>query len=70
MQAALERLRSELARSTQGGGEKYVKRHVARGKLTVNGQPLEAGDALKAADTAEVVLEKGEGAEVLLFDLA
>ena len=44
--------------------------HLARGKLTVNGQPLEAGDALKATHTPEIVLEKGEGAEVLLFDLA
>ncbi len=52
----------------QPGRRAYV--HVARGKLTVNGQPLGAGDALKAANTAEIVLEKGEGAEVLLFDLA
>jgi redox-sensitive bicupin YhaK (pirin superfamily) len=52
----------------QPGRRAYV--HVARGRLTVNGQPLEAGDALKATDTAEIVLEKGEGAEVLLFDLA
>jgi quercetin 2,3-dioxygenase len=52
----------------QAGRRAYV--HVARGKLTVNGQALEAGDALKAANTAEIVLEKGEGAEVLLFDLA
>ena len=44
--------------------------HVARGKLTANGQPLEAGDALKATSTPEITLEKGEGAEVLLFDLA
>src|SRR6516225_9760770 len=33
MQSALERLRSELKRSTEGGGEKYVKRHIERGKL-------------------------------------
>lgn len=33
MQAAIERLRTELKRSTEGGGEKYVKRHVERGKL-------------------------------------
>jgi len=33
MQAALERLRKELERSTQGGGEKYVRRHLERGKL-------------------------------------
>src|SRR5215831_3726743 len=33
MHAAVERLRAELKRSTEGGGEKYVKRHVERGKL-------------------------------------
>ena len=33
MQAALERLRAELKRSTEGGGDKYVKRHLERGKL-------------------------------------
>ncbi len=44
--------------------------HVARGKLTVNGQSLEAGDALKASGVAELVFEKGEQAEVILFDLA
>src|ERR1700682_3803664 len=33
MQASLERLRAELARSTQGGGHKYVQRHLERGKL-------------------------------------
>ena len=43
--------------------------HVVRGKLTVNGTPLEAGDALKMTGISEVVLEKGEKAEVLLFDL-
>jgi len=52
----------------QPGRRAYL--HVARGKLTANGQPLEAGDALKATNTPEIPLEKGEGAEVLLFDLA
>src|SRR5215831_5962674 len=33
MQAALDRLRTELRRSTEGGGEKYVRRHIERGKL-------------------------------------
>ena len=33
MQAALERLRAELKRSTEGGGEKYVKRHIGRGRM-------------------------------------
>ena len=31
--AAVERLKTELARSTKGGGEQYVKRHLARGRL-------------------------------------
>jgi redox-sensitive bicupin YhaK (pirin superfamily) len=44
--------------------------HVARGRLTVNGQPLQAGDALKAGGVGEIVFEQGEQAEVLLFDLA
>jgi redox-sensitive bicupin YhaK (pirin superfamily) len=52
----------------QPGRRAYL--HVARGKLTANGQPLEAGDALKATNTSEITLDKGEGAEVLLFDLA
>ncbi len=33
MSSAVERLRAELKRSTQGGGEKYVQRHLERGKL-------------------------------------
>ena len=55
-------------RKLQRGRRAYL--HVARGKLTANGQLLEAGDALKATNTPEITLEKGEGAEVLLFDLA
>jgi len=31
--AAVERLKSELKKATLGGGEQYVKRHLARGKL-------------------------------------
>jgi acetyl-CoA carboxylase carboxyltransferase component len=33
MRSALDRLGAELKRSTEGGGEKYVKRHLERGKL-------------------------------------
>src|SRR5262252_6450802 len=33
MRSALDRLGAELKRSTEGGGEKYVKRHIERGKL-------------------------------------
>src|ERR1051325_11450256 len=32
-QQAVERLRSELKRSTEGGGDKYTKRHIERGRL-------------------------------------
>ncbi len=49
------------------GRRAYV--HMARGRLSVNGQVLVAGDALKLADLQEIVLEKGDSAEVLLFDL-
>ena len=42
--------------------------HVARGRVTVNGQRLEAGDALKTED-AVIEIEDGNKAEVLLFDL-
>ena len=43
--------------------------HVARGKVTVNGQVLSAGDAVKISGEAAVAMENGAGAEVLLFDL-
>src|SRR5258708_14076123 len=33
MSAAVDRVRIELKRSTEGGGEKYVQRHLERGKL-------------------------------------
>jgi quercetin 2,3-dioxygenase len=49
------------------GRRVYV--HVVRGSVTVNGESLETGDALKAADVASVVLENARNAEVLLFDL-
>ena len=44
--------------------------HVARGSVSVNGQALDAGDALKVSGTGEVTLDRGSKAEVLLFDLA
>jgi hypothetical protein len=47
-------------------GRAYV--HVARGRITVNGHELEAGDALKTED-AVLELENGADAEVLVFDL-
>jgi redox-sensitive bicupin YhaK (pirin superfamily) len=49
------------------GRRAYV--HVARGALSVQGQRLAAGDALKVERAGEVALERGAQAEVLLFDL-
>ena len=49
--------------------DRKVYVHVARGEITVNGQPLIAGDALKAEGERELVLEQGRAAEVLVFDL-
>ena len=51
----------------RAGRRTYV--HVVRGKLTVGGQPLAAGDALKSIGEARIELEAGSDAEVLLFDL-
>ncbi|BAN22577.1 pirin family protein [Caballeronia insecticola] len=50
------------------GRRVYV--HVARGSVTVNGEALGAGDAAMMEDLSKVTLEKGDDAEVLLFDLA
>jgi len=44
--------------------------HVARGRLTANGQALQAGDALMYVDESRIELGSGVDAEVLLFDLA
>ena len=57
-----ERAQLEIPAGRKG----YV--HVVRGAVTVNGQPLGAGDALKAGSGA-IELERGQGGEVLVFDL-
>jgi redox-sensitive bicupin YhaK (pirin superfamily) len=44
--------------------------HVARGKVTVNGERLEGGDALKLSGQASVTMKDADHAEVLLFDMA
>lgn len=49
------------------GRRAYV--HVARGSVRVNGTTLAAGDAAKIEDLREVVVDGGQGAEVLVFDL-
>ena len=58
-----ERVSHKLASGRLG----YV--HVARGGVTVNGQALESGDALKFTGAANIVVEKAQDAEILVFDL-
>ncbi len=43
--------------------------HVARGQLRVNGAPLQAGDAAKLTGEAQLRLEQGQDAEVLVFEV-
>ena len=50
------------------GRKAYV--HLVRGRLDVNGQHLEGGDALMLADETQIDLRNGQDAEVLVFDLA
>jgi redox-sensitive bicupin YhaK (pirin superfamily) len=56
----------ERASLSLTGRRAYV--HAARGAITVNGQRLQAGDALKT-DERTLVLAEGDKAEVLVFDL-
>ena len=44
--------------------------HLVRGSLRVNGQQLHAGDALRLDGESQLVLDGGQDAEVLVFDLA
>ena len=58
--------RAELALDAQRIG--YV--HLVRGSLRVNDRVLHGGDALRLDHEKKLVLEGGEDAEVLVFDLA
>jgi redox-sensitive bicupin YhaK (pirin superfamily) len=44
--------------------------HVARGRAVVNGRELATGDALALAGEAALSIERGEDAELLVFDLS
>jgi quercetin 2,3-dioxygenase len=43
---------------------------VARGKASLNGRPLEAGDGAAVTDEPRLELEGTTESEVLVFDLA
>ena len=44
--------------------------HVAQGSATLNGSPVGEGDGAAVSDENVITLVAGEGAEVLIFDLA
>jgi redox-sensitive bicupin YhaK (pirin superfamily) len=49
--------------------DRYAYVHVARGSVEVNGQRLAEGDGVRVRDVRQLDLARGEGAEVLVFDL-
>jgi quercetin 2,3-dioxygenase len=57
-----------IEHSVAAGRHGYV--HVARGSVTVNGEKLNGGDAMKLDGGSKVALESAAQAEILLFDLA
>ena len=58
-----EKIRHELA------PERVAWLHVARGKLTLNGELLGPGDGAAIVDEKALALEHGEGAELVLWEL-
>ena len=55
--------------SLEIGPGRRVYVHAACGGVTVNDQTLDAGDALKLTDVAQLTVGNGHGGEVLVFDL-
>lgn len=49
--------------------DRYAYVHVARGSVSLNGTRLEAGDAASLTGESRVILDQGEKAEVLVFEL-
>jgi hypothetical protein len=58
----------KITHTLPAGRRAYV--HVARGSVSINGQTLAAGDAVKLSGEPVITLDNGQEAEVLLFDLA
>ena len=51
------------------GAGRRLYAHVVRGRIEINGQPLESGDAAKCTDDTRFVFAHAHEAEVLVFDL-
>jgi redox-sensitive bicupin YhaK (pirin superfamily) len=58
---------SSIVHPLAPGRTAYV--HLIRGQMTVNGQRLVTGDALKITGENNVTVDQAEAAEFLLFDL-
>ena len=43
--------------------------HLIKGHISVNGQTLSSGDALKVVNESELTIDEPDNAEFLLFDL-
>jgi hypothetical protein len=56
-----------LTRALDPARKTYV--HLVRGSASVNGQPLQAGDALRLENESELRIDQGVDAELLIFDL-
>ena len=65
--AAILNAGDRVEHAAAAGRNTYV--HVIRGQVSVNGNTLKGGDALKITGEPLVSLEQAEAAEVLLFDL-
>lgn len=50
--------------------QRWVYVHVAQGSVYLNEIALKAGDGAKIQNESRLVLERGQGAEVLVFDMA
>lgn len=48
---------------------RYAYVHVARGRVKMNGKGLKEGDGVRVRKESVLKFDKGEGAEVLVFDL-
>jgi redox-sensitive bicupin YhaK (pirin superfamily) len=51
------------------GNDRYIYVHVARGGVSCNGAVLQAGDGAKITDENHLILDQGQKAEVLVFEL-
>lgn len=49
--------------------QSWVYVHVAQGSVYLNGIALKAGDGAKIQSESHLVLDRGQGAEVLVFDM-